>query len=134
MPGGYKNINGSDGNTFSSTNQPANRGRKPSIRNQLKELLDKDGSIVIKAKNVVRINEDGSVVIKLPTKQQAAMKVLQWAMSTQGSHSIAALKLLIEQVDGKPDQRLVVDEEPLTDAEREAEIQRLKESTNGGEQ
>lgn len=37
MPGGYKNINGNDGNTFSSTNQPANAGRKKKIYTVLKD-------------------------------------------------------------------------------------------------
>lgn len=35
MPGGHKNIKGTDGNTFSSTNQPDNRGRKPKLFSQL---------------------------------------------------------------------------------------------------
>lgn len=35
MPGGKSNIKGTDGNTFSSTNQPANRGRKPKVFTQL---------------------------------------------------------------------------------------------------
>jgi hypothetical protein len=38
MPGGYKNIKGTDGNTFSSTNQPKNRGRKKKIYTVLKEM------------------------------------------------------------------------------------------------
>lgn len=37
MPGGYKKIEGSDGNTFSSTNQPAKKGRKKKIYTILKE-------------------------------------------------------------------------------------------------
>jgi hypothetical protein len=37
MPGGNKNIKGSDGNKFSSTNQPDNRGRKKKIYTILKE-------------------------------------------------------------------------------------------------
>ena len=37
MPGGNKNINGNDGNTFSSTNQPKNRGRKKNIYTIIKE-------------------------------------------------------------------------------------------------
>lgn len=37
MPGGNKNIKGTDGNTFSSTNQPQNRGRKKKIYTILKE-------------------------------------------------------------------------------------------------
>lgn len=35
MPGGNKNITGADGNTFSSTNQPPNRGRKARVFSQL---------------------------------------------------------------------------------------------------
>ena len=35
MPGGNKNITGADGNTFSTTNQPPNRGRKARVFSQL---------------------------------------------------------------------------------------------------
>ena len=43
MPGGYKNIRGTDGNTFSSTNQPAhNPGRPPRVFSQMaKEFKDR---------------------------------------------------------------------------------------------
>ena len=42
MPGGNKNIKGTDGNTFSSTNQPANRGRKPKLFSELsKQFKDR---------------------------------------------------------------------------------------------
>ena len=44
MPGGYKNINGNDGNTFSSTNQPGNQGRKKKIPNLDRLLADVLGS------------------------------------------------------------------------------------------
>lgn len=37
MPGGNCNIKGTDGNTFSSTNQPKNNGRKKKIYTILKE-------------------------------------------------------------------------------------------------
>lgn len=37
MPGGHKNIKGTDGNTFSSTNQPLKNGRKKKIYTILKE-------------------------------------------------------------------------------------------------
>jgi len=35
MPGGKGKITGSDGNTFSSENQPDNRGRKPKVFSEL---------------------------------------------------------------------------------------------------
>ncbi len=35
MPGGKGNIKGTDGNTFSSTNQPLNRGRKPKVFSEI---------------------------------------------------------------------------------------------------
>ena len=35
MPGGKGKITGSDGNTFSSENQPAHRGRKPKVFSEL---------------------------------------------------------------------------------------------------
>ena len=38
MPGGNKNINGNDGNTFSSTNQPKNKGRKKKIYTVIKQM------------------------------------------------------------------------------------------------
>lgn len=38
MAGEYEHIKGK-GNRFSSTNQPANRGRKPSLYNHIKKLL-----------------------------------------------------------------------------------------------
>lgn len=44
MPGGYKNIKGSDGNTFSSTNQPGNQGRKKKIPDLDRLLADVLGS------------------------------------------------------------------------------------------
>lgn len=44
MPGGNKNINGNDGNTFSSTNQPK-KYRGVSLVTKLKQRLDKDPNI-----------------------------------------------------------------------------------------
>lgn len=41
MPGGHKNINGSDGNTFSKENQPKNR-RGASLLTRLKKVLKED--------------------------------------------------------------------------------------------
>ena len=106
MPGGHKNIRGTDGNTFSSTNQPKNRGRKPSIKKQLLELMESEGKLIIEAKNVININEDGSIIIKVPTEMQLAMKLKQWAMSKRGTDSIKAIQMIMEQIDGKPKQEI----------------------------
>lgn len=43
MPGGNKNIRGTDGNQFSSTNQPPNRGRKPKVFSQLSKEWQERG-------------------------------------------------------------------------------------------
>ena len=109
--GGYKKIKGTDGNTFSSTNQPANRGRHPSIKTQLKELLYADGNITIQNTQVIRVNEDGSVVLKLPTQMQLAMKLSSWAMSKKGSDSLKAIQMIMETIDGKATQPVEVSSE-----------------------
>ncbi len=87
-------------------NDPTKGGRKPSIRNQLKELLEKEGKIKIDAKQVVSIEDDGSVIIKLPTQMQLAMKLQQWALSKKGNDSIKAIQMIMEQIDGKPKQEI----------------------------
>ena len=87
-------------------NDPTKGGRKPSIKRQLKELLEADGKIKIDAKQVISINEDGSVVIKLPTEMQLAMKLKQWALSKRGGDSLKAIQMIMEQVDGKPKQEI----------------------------
>lgn len=106
MPGGYKNIKGTDGNTFTSENQPKNRGRKPSIKKQLETLLDANGTLKIDAKNVVSIEEDGSVIIQVPTQMQLAMHLQRLAMSGKNNVSLNALKLILEQFDGKAPQTI----------------------------
>lgn len=136
MPRGRKDIKSTDGRPFTSetAREAGRKSKRVSIRKELRELLAKDGAMVIPSKHVVKVNDDGSVVIKLPKKEQAAMKIVQWAMGSNGTHSMAALKLLIEQIDGKPDQRITIEDEPMTDAEREDEIRRLKQSLYNGEQ
>lgn len=87
-------------------NDPTKGGRRPSIRNQLKELLEKDGKVKINAKQVISIEGDGSVIIKLPTEMQLAMKLQQWALSKRGNDSIKAIQMIMEQIDGKPLQEI----------------------------
>ena len=89
-------------------NDPTKGGRKPSIRKQLTELMEKDGRITIPAKQVVTVNDDGSVTMVLPTQMQLAMKLTSWAMSNKGGDSIKSIQMIMEQMDGKPKQEVDV--------------------------
>lgn len=81
-------------------------GRPVSIRTALRKLLEQDGAVTIPAAQVVGVDEQGNVTVKLPKQDQLAMKVVSWAMSSKNSaNSLKALQMLIEQIDGKPDQR-----------------------------
>ena len=98
-------------------NDPTKGGRKPSIRKQLSELLEKDGQITIPAKQIAKVNDDGSVTIILPTQMHMAMKLVSWAMQNKGSESLKAIQMIMEQIDGKPKQEIeqtVIDEKPFT--------------------
>lgn len=92
-------------NGFDKRPQDATKGgRKPSIRKQLEEILQEDGAVTFSAKQVQEIREDGSVVIKVPTQMQMALKMVSWAMSKKGNDSIRAIQMVMEQIDGKPKQ------------------------------
>lgn len=81
-------------------------GRKPSIKRQLIELLESNGELTIQPDDVISIEEDGSVKIKVPTEMQLALKLKQWAMSKRGNDSIKALQIIMEQIDGKANQTM----------------------------
>ena len=87
-------------------NDPTKGGRKPSIRKQLVELMEKDGQITIPSKQIVNLNDDGSVTMVLPTQMQLAMKLTSWAMSSKGGDSIKSIQMIMEQMDGKPKQEI----------------------------
>ena len=92
---------------FDVNPQNINReGRPASIRAQLKDILESDGNVIMPANQVVKINEDGSVVLKLPTQMQLAMKLSSWAMSKKGNDSLKAIQMIMEQIDGKPKQEI----------------------------
>lgn len=84
-------------------------GRKPSIKNQLKDLLKADGQVTIPAKQVIRINDDGSVLMKLPTEMQLAMKLNSIAMSGKNANTLKAIQMIMEQIDGKADQNIKIE-------------------------
>lgn len=93
--------------TFDKMPENINReGRPVSIRNQLKDLLEAEGNVTMPANQVVKVNEDGSVVLKLPTQMQLAMKLSSWAMSKRGNDSLKAIQMIMEQIDGKPPQEI----------------------------
>lgn len=133
MPGGKGNIRPEDGIPFTSeTGRAAGRkgGKAVSIRRQLKDLLDKDGLLVIPAAQIIETKKDGSVLVNLPTQDKVAMQVIRWAMSGDFRASLPALKMLIEQIDGKPMQehQISTKERQLTEAEEAEEIKRYEKA------
>ena len=105
---GYKNIHKEPkANTNGFDKNPQNIGnKKPSIKKQLLELLENDGELKIDAGKVLRIEDDGSIIIKLTTQMQLAMKLQDWALSKKGIDSLKAIQMIMEQVDGKPKQNI----------------------------
>jgi len=131
MPGGYGQIKGGEGNVFSSTNQPENRGRKKDpFKEALEELSKSEGYFPIaqnEIKGLVEIREDtdGSplitirgewakvegedqgkklalIVVQLP---EAKAIVAQWyrdAKSRQANIRMRSRETLIERLHGKP--------------------------------
>lgn len=100
--GKNRNSNGFDKN-------PENinyKGRPVSIKGQLKNMLNSDGAITISKEQVKSINADGSVTINLPTQDHLAMKLLEWSISDKGNDSLRAIQIVMEQVDGKPNQKI----------------------------
>ncbi len=87
-------------------NDPTKGGRPVSIKAQLRDLLEAEGNVTMPSSQVVKINEDGSVVLKLPTQMQLAMKLSSWAMSKKGNDSLKAIQMIMEQIDGKPKQEI----------------------------
>jgi len=106
--GGNKNIhNHKNANTNGFDKNPQNinkKGQPVSIRAQLKDLLEADGNVRIPARQVIKVHDDGSVTLKLPTQMQLAMQLSSWAMSKKGTDSLKAIQMIMETIDGKPDQ------------------------------
>ena len=110
MAGGKNKIHEHENhNTNGFAQNPENAkkgGRRPSIKKELELLALQDGSIEIPKSQIVSINDDGSVVIKLPKQEMLAMKLYSWAMSKKGGDSIKAIQMIMEQFDGKALQRV----------------------------
>ena len=102
---GYGDMNGNKtGNGFENNPQNINKnGSKPSIKRQLEKILDADGRMKIRRKDVVEINDD-FILVKVPEQQAVAMKLINWAMSNKHNASIKAIQMILEHFDGKPNQ------------------------------
>ena len=111
MPGGPGKLKGNEfGAGFDINPQNINRtGQNISIRKQIRELLADDGKMVIEAKQVKKINDDGSVEIVLPTQMAVAMKLFHWAMSNKEGASTKAIQMIMEHIDGKAHQSMSIE-------------------------
>jgi len=97
-------------------NDATKGGRKPSIRKQLEEMIGDNGNYTIAADQVLKVNDDGSVLVDIPTANKLTLKLLQWADSNKGNDSLKALQMIMEQIDGKPKQEIeqtVIEEKPF---------------------
>ncbi len=79
MPGGYKNIKGDDGNTFSKDNQP-NKRRGLSLVSKLKQMLANDPETV--------------------------SNILQSVITKAESGDLKAVEMVLDRIDGKPIQTI----------------------------
>ena len=106
MPGGHKNIKGTDGNTFSSTNQPENRGRKKKIYSILKEkgysaddIKTAFGELAFYTENEIEeisTDETKPIIARIVANQFfQALKAGDWNK----------IKEILEHVIGKPNQQ-----------------------------
>ena len=80
------------------------KGRPPSIKNELKSILLKDGELPI-PKNALMRETETHYFFKLPTQEALAMKLVSMAMS-KNANTFNALKLLLETFDGKAKQEI----------------------------
>ncbi len=106
-------------NTNGFAQNPENintKGRPVSIRTDLKTILEGNGEMTIEAKNVSKIHEDGSVTVKLPQTESIVLRLLEWTNSDKGNESLKAIGMIMETIDGKPEQKteLAINFEPIT--------------------
>lgn len=102
--GNKRNTNGLDKNPDNINKS----GRPISIKNQLKELLAKNGELPISSDTFLRMitnKKDGKeyYLFKIPTQDALALKLISLAMS-KNTNGFNALKLLLETFDGKANQ------------------------------
>ena len=133
--GGYGsldgNIHGKD-TRFSKTNQPKTQGRKPSIRKELIRLLESDGQLSLELNSIVSIGgikvrkikeiiaeylelkpeevakyfKENPLVIKTTKAEAMAIRFAAATMNRNDKTAIDAISRFIDQVDGKPNQKI----------------------------
>lgn len=110
--GAMANTNGFDKNPENINRE----GRPISVKEDLKRLLSNNGGILIPASNVLETHDNGDIIISLPKSETLAIKLLEWATSDKGNDSIKAIKMIMEQMEGKPNQKTEVSLhlEPIT--------------------
>lgn len=91
------NTNGFDKNPQNI----AGKGKSVSIKSYIERILSDNGATQIPKEQVIKVNDDGSVVIKVPTQEALAMKLLAWAMSRKGNDSIKAIQMIMDYFDKK---------------------------------
>ncbi len=103
MPGGKGKLRPEDNPKPWKKGQSGNpNGQPPSIRRQLKELMQAEGVLTIPADQVIKVNDDGSVDLMVSTQLMLAQKLEKWATSNTGAESLKAIQMIMEQIDGKP--------------------------------
>ena len=64
-------------------NDATKGGRKPSIRKQLIEMMGDNGGYTIEADKVLKINDDGSIIVSIPTADKLVLKLMEWVESKE---------------------------------------------------
>ena len=108
MSGGKGKIKPKDGKQFSKDYQPANNGRKPSLKKQLAKVAMSDGWMIFKKEDVQIL--DDKIKVKVPKEQAMALKMFQIAMGKNPTAALNAIKLYLETFDGKAQQHLELSE------------------------
>jgi hypothetical protein len=106
--GGYKNINGSMGNTFTSENQPKVKGRKPTkmLTDLLTRELKAKKDIVIKGIAITDAKEGKEVSIRVPMPNKET--IVQALLRQAAKGNINAIREVFDRTEGKPMQALDV--------------------------
>lgn len=84
-------------------NDPRKGGRKKSLRKDLRNILDQDGKMRIKVKDVVNTEENGDVIIRIPKNEALMLKLVKIAMG-KTSNNVRAIQMIMEHLEGKPTQ------------------------------
>ena len=145
MPGGNKNITGADGNTFSTTNQPPNRGRKARVFSQLAKEWKERG---IEQATPEAVKEAFQYVLALhlldvkdisgkveDETNDMPMVVRLAAKELLGKKSLDILREMLDRAHGKSRQNVDVTMQNVTVNDRELtdeQLDAMQQILNGG--